>query len=197
MFSPGICKIPIDLGFVVDTSGSISKKQYELEKTFIKRIVEKAGLSYKYGHAGIILFSSNSYVAIKFSDFYNNKDFNKAVDNLKAEGSITRIDKGLKVAYDKLYVSSAGARNTAAKILFLVTDGQQTVRKDFVPPKFAAVPLRAAGIKIIGIGIGAGANRKELETIVGNKEDVFLAHNFRDLVSESFMSKAFGTCRTG
>ena len=176
----------VDLIFVIDASGSILPKQYQHQKNFVKKLVDLNVMSKDGLHAGVVLFSQTSSVAIKLNDFFDSKAFAAAVQKVKHECSITRIDKGLKTAYDKLLSKSYGARDGVPKVLFLVTDGKQTRKYNFIEPRVASMPLKKAGVNIKAIGIGRSVDRKELETITGNTEAVYLIRYFNQLVDKKF-----------
>ncbi len=104
------CIHPIDIAFVVDASGSINAKNYQLQKDFIKKVMESNYLSKEGAHAGVVLFSQTSSTAIKFNEYYNIDEFKEGVQRLRHEYSITRIDRGLKTAYDELFTKGYGSR---------------------------------------------------------------------------------------
>ena len=184
----------MDLGFVVDASGSILTKQYQHQKEFIKKVVELNEISSSGLHAGVVLFSHSSSVAIKLSDFYDSKAFEAAVQELKHECSITRIDKGLKDSYDKLFTRSYGARSGVAKVLILLTDGMQTRRYSFIEPSVVAKPLFNEGVLLKAIGIGPHANRQELEAITGTSKTVYMIRTFDQLYKEDFLKNFNFNC---
>ena len=183
---PEICDMKVDVIFVIDASGSILPKQYQHQKNFVKKLVDLNAMSKDGLHAGVVLFSQTSSVAIKLNDFFDSKAFAAAVQKVKHECSITRIDKGLKTAYDKLLSKSYGAREGVPKVLFLVTDGKQTRKYNFIEPRVASMPLKKAGVNIKAIGIGRSVDRKELETITGNAKTVYLIRYFNQLVDKKF-----------
>ena len=100
----------MDIAFIVDASGSISAKDYQLQKDFIKKVAEVNQLKDKGAHFGVVLFSDTSSVAIKFNEYFDLEEFKEGVQRMKHEFSITRIDKGLKTAYDQLFTKGYGSR---------------------------------------------------------------------------------------
>lgn len=143
---------------------------------------------------GVALFSSSSSVAIKLTDFYDVPMFQQAVQNLPQEGSITRIGRGLKVVYDKLFTKAYGARSDASKVLILLTDGKQTRKYNFIEPSIPAKALRNSGVLIKAIGIGPYFSRKELESITGSSDAVFRVPYFVSLLKKNFIGKFSFEC---
>lgn len=68
-------------------------------------------------HVGVVLFSQKSSLPIKLNDYYDLEEFKEGVQLLKHEWSITRIDRGLKLAYDKLFTKGYGSRYVAFLVL--------------------------------------------------------------------------------
>ncbi len=183
-----------DIGFIVDSSGSL-RRHYSKEKDFVKLVANSLDISPKGSHVGVVLFSKIAELSVKFSDHTNLKDFESAVDDLRMMGSITRIDKALTMAYDNMFNERNGMRVKVPKILILLTDGAQTKAADAIPPAQAVARFHDAGVKVIVIGIGSGVKVDELKMIVKSPENLFLAANFDQLKSETFVNSIIGsTC---
>ena len=100
----------MDIAFIVDASGSINPKNYQLQKDFIKNVAEENGISENGTRIAVVVFSQTASVPIKFNDYYDVKEFVEGVQLLNHEQSITRMDRGFKVAYDKLFTKGYGSR---------------------------------------------------------------------------------------
>lgn len=181
----------------MDTSGSIHRDEYIKEKHFVTNVVKHIGLSENGPHYGVILFGQFATVDIKFNDYYNITKLRNAVMSLPQSGATTRIDRGLRKAYKVLFQKKGGHRELAEKYLFLLTDGSQSKGSDVVDPHLIAKKLQFIGIHFYVVGIGTRVNVKELESIAGGKEKVFLAKNFDDLISNEFIEKFNITCGKG
>ena len=68
------------------------------------------GLSVNGTRMGVVLFSNSASVPIKFNDYYNVDEFKDGVRLLPQEGSVTRMDRGFKIAYDRLFTRGYGSR---------------------------------------------------------------------------------------
>ena len=101
----GTCDSICDIGFLLDASGSIVKEDYIKQKTFVTSVARHLGISRHGPHYGVILFDYYARLNITFDQFYDQKSFERGVMNLKHPGSVTRIDKALKLAYDKLFTA--------------------------------------------------------------------------------------------
>lgn len=178
------CPGKVDIAFIVDSSGSISNKDYNKMKYFMFSIAKALNISENGAHAGVVVYSKYAEVAIKFSDFKDVSGFQKAVYKLPHMNSLTRIDLGLKIAYSQLFSSLyGGARRDVKKLAVILTDGKQS-STDGVKESVAeaAKPLINSGIKTLSIGIGADVDKDELRAMVEYEEDVITAVNFDELL---------------
>ena len=125
---------------------------------------------------------------IKFSDHTTYFSFETAVDALPYWGSTTKIDLGLKVAIEEMFMESNGLRPDAHQTLFLITDGQQ-LDIDF---NLWREKLNKAELRIIVIGVG-NVNRRDLIHLVNDDADLYLAKDFDMLLSDAFI-KSITVC---
>lgn len=65
-----------------------------------------------------------------------------------------------------------------------MTDGKQTETPDSKSLDQASRPLKQAGVRIITVGIGKYANRKELRLMTDNDDDVLMLQSFNDLTTK-------------
>ncbi len=191
------CKARADVGFIVDSSGSL-KSEYGKEKQFVKLLAQKFGLSAKGSHAGVVLFSDTADVRVKLAEKNTGAEFNDAVDQLPLLGKTTRIDKALQVAYNDLFQPENGLRLDVPQVLFVLTDGAQTNAIDAVSPAQAIVPFHESDIKVVVIGVGSGVKREELKSMVKSEKDLYVAKNFDELISSQFVDNiTASSCQEG
>ena len=104
-------------------------------------------------------------------------------------GSITRIDRALRLAQRELFDESNGARAGVAKILVLLTDRSQTPDADAEDPGNISDEIRASGITVIVVGIGPGTDPVELDHMAGGAGRSFRASSFDELMQGDFISR--------
>ena len=88
-------------------------------------------------------------------------------------------------------------RYNVPRLLFLLTDGQQTRSGDFIEPTVAVMPLREIGIKILVIGISSAVDKDELEQIAGDKKNVHIVKGFKQLLDFEFLETFDYACHPG
>jgi hypothetical protein len=187
------CKV--DVGFVVDSSGSIGSSNWPKVQELVNKVTNLISMSLEWGHAAVTIFSSNfgghpaAELKIHFDDYYTYSNpggpvdsFKEAVDNIAYWGGGTMIEEGLKVARDEMFQISNGMRSGVSKTLILITDGRQSN----VDYNFWATEFRNRNIKVIVIGVG-NVNVGDLQQLVEDPSDLHLANNFDITLNENFI----------
>ena len=191
------CKAKVDVGFVLDSSGSL-RNDYDKEKDFLKALAATFGVSDDGARAGVVTFSYYTEHSIKLNEHTKLSTFNEAVDNIKLMGSTTRIDKALRMTQKDMFSIPNGGRPGVNKVLIVLTDGTQTQDVGAEDPGDVADELRKMGIRVLTVGIGKGINATELAHIAGGKENLFSADSFDQLVSREFLDKVNSAgCKQG
>ncbi|XP_068680125.1 von Willebrand factor A domain-containing protein 2-like [Montipora foliosa] len=156
-----VCTATVDLGFLIDGSGSIEQARrgnFKKELNFVKQIVNGFKVCKKSTHVGVIIFSSNAKVISGFDEHYDKRSVLAAIDSIPYPGAGTKIGKALDLARTQLY--SKSARSGIPNMLIVLTDGQSM---DQVTGP--AQRLRDSGVTIFAVGIGGGYNLAELKAM--------------------------------
>ena len=140
----------------MDVSGSIGSRDWEIEKTFTKKLARVIDISPSGGRAGVVLFNSYAYTKIKFNSYNTYTAFASGVDRLPYRGGGTSISWGLRMALSQLFVTSAGMRTNSHKEIVLITDGRDSGR-DY---DSLARQYRSRNIKIIILQISITDSHK-------------------------------------
>ena len=142
------------------------------------------GISKNGVHASVVLFSDSAELEIQFLDDID--DFVSAVDALDDIGGTTRIDRGLDVAFNKMFQTTNGMRpyGQCNKVVVLMTDGVNSQPFALVD---AVKRFHHAGIKVVVVGIGNKINITELLSLVKVHSDFYMAQDFDKLASDSFV----------
>ena len=114
------CPVPIDLGLIVDSSGSISRKNWVKTKNFLKSVANAFELSEKGTHVSVIVYATVAELAIKFNQFkgahQNSLNLAKEMDTLRHMRGFTYIDRALKLAQDEMFNEANGMRKGVQKV---------------------------------------------------------------------------------
>ena len=129
-----VCKEVRDVGLILDGSGSISRRNWLKMKTFAKAMIDKFNVSEDGTHVGIIEYSTNATLAIKFNDLTGEEltpeNIYKKVDEMKQSKQLTYIDRALQLANDELFQVRNGMREEVKKVRYHIIDRQTDRQTD-------------------------------------------------------------------
>lgn len=192
--APEKCRLPVDLIFAVDASGSVGTENYEKQKEFIKILASRYDLV-NSSKAAVIVFSNHASNEIKLGSKRTALSFATAVDDIPYFQTFTRIDLALRLVYDEYFLTNSS--NKTERIIVLLTDGKQT-RNDFMSPAYVPIEetvqlLRSKSARMFAVGIGGSVDVTEMRIVTEQEDDIFLATEFNDLVAKAdFIAKT--TC---
>ncbi|XP_041376891.1 uncharacterized protein LOC121389362 [Gigantopelta aegis] len=174
------CPGRADIVFLLDSSTSVGKSNYEHLEDFLKHIVSRLPVGRDLVHVGMMQFSS--YPSQEFPlDMYKDRvSVLKAIDGLQYMGGGTNTADALKYMREQMFSQNAGARSQVPRIAVVITDGQSS---NTVLTTQEADRARLDNIEIIAVGVGAGANRNELHSIASDPDstNMFIVGAFSDL----------------
>ena len=168
----------MDLAFIIDSSGSVSRSDYLKQKDFVKAVAKSFGLAPDQSQAAMVLYSNSASVQARFGQYSTTEEFGKAVDALPYERGLTRIDKALDVAATEIFPEG---RAGVPKIALLITDGTQTQTADAKDLREASKPLRKSGVRVLAVGVGSVVDLDQLRLVTETDNDVMMVDDFEDL----------------
>ena len=166
-------------------SSSITVKNYQKERDFVKNVADTFSISEGKTEVGVVIYNNEASLWIRFGQHNNNEEFKAAVDKIPYWGGQTRIDNGLKMAAAGLFGAIKQARANLPKILIVLTDGKQSSDSRATPLEEAVSPLLQLGVKVLAVGVGSDVSHDELRLIVERDEDIFTVDNFDELLAKS------------
>jgi len=153
------CAAPVDLLFVLDGSGSITRSSWKQVRTFVQELAKPLVVSEQFANLAVVQFSSRAKLDVAWTS--DRRQFNALVSDLQQLQEGTDIGAALKLSLD-VFKSSARFKNPdVAKVAILMTDG---VSDD--DPVEAAEELRAAGVIIFGLAVGDDADFDTVSSLV-------------------------------
>ncbi|XP_041101018.1 collagen alpha-6(VI) chain-like isoform X2 [Polyodon spathula] len=169
------CKtMEADIMFLIDSSGSIQREDYDKMKMFMESIVEKSEIGFGKVQVGVVQFSDSTKEEFQLNRFFDKARLRQLINDLQQIGGGTLTGKALTFA-SKYFDSSKGGRSHVKQYLIVITDGeaQDAVAKP-------ALALRDKGIAVYAIGV-LNANSSQLLEIGGSQDKVYSVANFDDL----------------
>ncbi|XP_021375367.1 uncharacterized protein LOC110464458 isoform X14 [Mizuhopecten yessoensis] len=166
-----------DVVFVLDSSSSVGKENYQTMLDFVKALVEElAGASFN-NRFGMIVYSTEVRLIFSLGRYKNAATIGNSVGSTRYYPGSTNTAGGLRTALEIL-TNAYGARRDAEDIVILITDGQSNVNShDTIP---AAEELKGTGARVLTIGIGL-TDYSEVAQIASTPEDVFKVSSYNVL----------------
>ena len=113
----------MDLAFLIDSSGSISRRNWKKLLQFIKNTIEAFNISPSGSHIASVSYSSNAKVDFKFNTLTGTRltvqELHKMVDKIKHQRGFTYIDRALQLADKEIFSDKGGMRQAVKKVINL------------------------------------------------------------------------------
>ena len=157
-------ELKMDLGLVLDASGSIGSGNYQLQLNFTRDLLGRVNVGPNKTHVGIINFSSGTQILTQLNRDFTLQEKLRTVDSATYYSGGTDTASALKEA-NRVFAYSEGRRLSsqgATPVIFVITDGQSNDTKATIR---AADVLKQKEITIVSVGVGRGPNLTELHSI--------------------------------
>ena len=118
------CKAIADVAFVIDSSGSIGRRNWQRAKEFLVDVVKQFKVSAEGTHVGIVMYSNKAEVVFKFNTLQGSQvsasEYEKLINNMRWQRGYTFIDRGIAKANEELFTAEGGMRNDVNKVRSLI-----------------------------------------------------------------------------
>eukprot|EP00794_Sanderia_malayensis_P017991 gene17991-19787_t len=157
------CKL--DIGFILDGSGSIGRSGLLQEISFVKSVVSKLDVSAANSHVSAMVFESSARM-VNYTNGQSKNHFYAAVNSIRYRGGGTNTEAALNMARTHMFNSAYGARSNCQKVLIVFTDGRSSSGASRL--QAAAKKLKDMAISMISIGVGYRVSSTELHAMASN-----------------------------
>ena len=106
----------MDIAFIIDSSGSIGRRNWERVKRFVKALVSKLDVSNSTTRVAAIAYSTDPEVVMRFNDYQDTDEVNRGFDAMTYQRGYTYTDKALQLADSDLFQTSNGMRLSVPKV---------------------------------------------------------------------------------
>uniref|UniRef100_A0A3Q0T242 VWFA domain-containing protein n=1 Tax=Amphilophus citrinellus TaxID=61819 RepID=A0A3Q0T242_AMPCI len=177
----GDCKAAkvADIVFIVDESGSIGTRNFQLVRSFLHSIVSGLEIGQNRVRVGIVMYNDRPTARIYLNTFNDGDELLNFIKILPYHGGGTNTGAALNFTRENIFTKEAGSRKDSGiqQVAVVITDGES---QDRVIE--AAAELRRAGVTIYSVGV-KNANKAELNQMASHppQKHVFIVDSFAKL----------------
>ena len=124
---------------------------------------------------GLVTFATNAIAEFYLNSYHDTSALQTKTMSIPYMSGGTNTGKGLDFVREKMFNSNNGGRNDAKHIVILITDGRSNSMSETIA---AAEKIHKANITLIGVGIGSGANKRELLAVIQKANNLILVDSF-------------------
>lgn len=172
-------KTPVDLVFLVDSSGSIKQDGFDHSKQYVKDVVSElpVGTVATDMRAAVVQYSRDQSVEINLEVGTSEDSIKKAVDSMSWHQSVTCTANAIRKVREEVFKD---AREGAQKMLVLLSDGKPTCEGNV---SSEAGKTLAEGIDMFAIGVGHALTEGDLIAMTGNPDTVLMVDSYEHLLT--------------
>jgi len=175
------CPVTLDLAFVMDASNHVSRRDFQLEKAFVKTVSSKFTITKHQSHIGLITYANLPSLRMRFRQYNSLFAVRRAVDQapyINRGGK--RLDLALQAAYDTFYKNEP---TYIQRVLVVITGGPPNRRRAYAIKRMASRFIRK-GVQVYAMGVGR-AFRSELRSIAYKNKHVYYMKTFGSLLARA------------
>ena len=113
-----------DITFVLDSSGSVSARNYQLIREFVEDIVQEMNIGPNSSRAAVIIFDDSASVRFNLNQYTDSSSLISAIRNIPYYAGGTDIPAALNMLRNSALNGALGIRNTSRQIAIFLTDGE-------------------------------------------------------------------------
>ena len=154
-----VFKKPLDLAFLIGSSGKDTVKAFNDSKEILKKSLESFEISKLKTHVAIVDYSGKAAVKIPFKSGDDPVALKESVTNLPlGKGGV--LEDGIKLVTSKLFTAKYGSRPTARKSLVIITN-----QEDIPAVEKEKKRLKQKGVKVVVLGLGDKVKPEKAKTL--------------------------------
>ncbi|XP_052786251.1 cartilage matrix protein-like [Mya arenaria] len=176
------CVEPADIVFILDASGSVGASNFQKMLGFVNTLVDGFPIGPTQTHIGLLTFDTKFYNQFHLNKYNDKTAIKNAVTSTQYTSGTTHTAEAIKYARETSFSTANGMRANVAKVAIIVTDGKSN---NAAATASEAASLRAHGITVFAVGVGAGAQQSELNSMATDPDSshVFQVDNFNNLAN--------------
>ncbi|XP_035660177.1 uncharacterized protein LOC118404903 [Branchiostoma floridae] len=168
----------IDLMFLLDGSGSVTKTNFDLVKQFVKNIVQNFDIQPGTTHVGVLQYSTTVKEHFALNTYDRSAQVLSAIDRIQYMQGGTNTGAALQYLAHDSFTAAKGGHPNHQNFVIVVTDGKSS--DSVMQP---ADELRKMGVKVFAVGVGTQVDNDTLLAIATDPKKVFQIGDFEGLNS--------------
>ena len=116
-----VCDAVADVAFIVDSSGSIGRRNWRKMLDFLNEMVKAFNVGADKTHIAVVAYSNNAIAEIKFNTLTGSsvteEEYKRLINRIRFQRGFTFIDKALLLADREVFTTAAGMRPELPQVL--------------------------------------------------------------------------------
>ncbi|GAB1606719.1 cartilage matrix protein-like [Argonauta hians] len=169
------CKEPADIVFILDSSTSIARQDFQKQLDFVRYFVRNlnVGLASSEIRIGVLSFSDRVEINFHLKESTSSSRILSKVDQIQQLTGSTYTWMALTELAEKMFTPQNGARSQVTHLAIILTDGNsQNHRKTLA----AAYRAHQTNVKVFALAIGEFTNLEEIKGIASMPKEVYFKH---------------------
>ena len=110
---------------ILDSSKSVGWNNYETLKRSFAKLTDYFDVSEEGAHFGFIHYNQEAFLDFDFADksLHDSEALKAKILEIQYDQGLTRTDKAIKMANERLFSAAGGTRKDVPKFLVVLTDG--------------------------------------------------------------------------
>ena len=183
-FIPVCSLIQVDLIFILDSSTSMGRSDFQNMKDFVKNVISQIDITNGSSRVGVFTFSNDAKLEFGLKTYNTNEDIIKAIDAIPQYFGNTNTAAALRAVTRQGFTKTGGDRENIPNVAVLITDGIANVDIDQTLPESKIVKSEGIYLYAFAIKLRAHSDFRKIASLPSNRTAVFLP-NFKSLVSYS------------
>ena len=119
-FTEFVCEAVADVAFIVDSSGSIGRRNWVKMLKFLKDMVKAFNVGPQKTHIAVVAYSTNANVEFRFNRLtgsaVSEEGYYGLINRMRFQRGYTFIDKALKLANKQIFSTNFGMRPSLPQV---------------------------------------------------------------------------------
>lgn len=179
-----MCIKEADIAFIIDSSSSIWKPNFQVQIDFLYNILNLFDISPSKTQVAAVSYSNIINPEFQFKTFSSKNRVLTAIKRIRyTQGDATRTYKALKYMNKNIFTKANGARDGVVKIAIVMTDGETnpglydgelTSEEAKELTQVEAKRAKSNGVYLFAVGVGDRINEKELNGIASEPKSEYM-----------------------